>query len=435
MESASSEADRTRWSLIQRLADCHPAAITEFVVLYQPIAIRILAKKGLARVAPDDVWSEFIHRLLNSDGQKLSKVLERQKEQDADGAKRSSFRGWLVRSVIRLAWRMEAGKKMDAVGTGDVATDDDLFDAVPDAAAEEDVVEFDSLWVWCVLQDSLSRLRQRCLEKPQHHIRWDLFARWHLQPYRDQQSLPQIPSYDEMASEFKIEVKDVREGLRAARKWFGECLSEVLRAFCANEDAPEVAGLASLQDILSRTRLISPQKVLLSGSTIPPQPLALDEFSHGTECARALIGLASLDPSQLSPYELHDIWLMLTKTPLQDVLTPEEAVQARAIVWDEPIKTPVTAGQFLSAQRPPQDLLDIVRRRAKHALKRQDKTWPEAIWWTLHYACIALARRTHGTTLTDKSNADVKEGLKMVLRYSWLTPEIRSLLEDAKSQL
>jgi RNA polymerase sigma factor (sigma-70 family) len=120
----------TRPSLLLRLRDASDhAAWVEFVTLYEPVAYRLLRRRGLQDADAREVMQELFLA--------VSRHIDR-----FDPAKeRGSFRGWL-RTVTRnlvINWLKSRDRRVNAVGGTDLLT---MLHALPDEAGPESA-EFD----------------------------------------------------------------------------------------------------------------------------------------------------------------------------------------------------------------------------------------------------------------------------------------------------
>jgi RNA polymerase sigma factor (sigma-70 family) len=120
----------TRVSLLLRLRDAQDhQAWVEFVALYEPVAYRLLRRRGLQDVDARDVMQELFMA--------VSRSIDRW-----DPAKeRGAFRGWLRRVARNLVvnWLKKSERRVLATGDSDVQA---MLDMLP-ADCGPETVEFD----------------------------------------------------------------------------------------------------------------------------------------------------------------------------------------------------------------------------------------------------------------------------------------------------
>jgi RNA polymerase sigma factor (sigma-70 family) len=120
----------TRASLLLRLRDAQDhQAWVEFVALYEPVAYRLLRRRGLQDADARDVMQELFMA--------VSRSIDRW-----DPAKeRGSFRGWLRRVARNLVinWLKKSERRVLATGDSDVQA---MLDMLP-ADSGPETVEFD----------------------------------------------------------------------------------------------------------------------------------------------------------------------------------------------------------------------------------------------------------------------------------------------------
>ena len=118
------EPPATRYSLILRLRDPGDvAAWQEFVTLYEPLILRLAARKGLQDADAQDLCQEVFTA--------VARAIERW---DPDPA-RGTFRGWLSRIARNLLVNFLAGQRRQPQGSGSTSVQE-LLEAQPAADAQ-----------------------------------------------------------------------------------------------------------------------------------------------------------------------------------------------------------------------------------------------------------------------------------------------------------
>jgi RNA polymerase sigma-70 factor (ECF subfamily) len=120
----------TRASLLLRLRDPQDhQAWVEFVALYEPVAYRLLRRRGLQDADARDVMQE------------LFLAVSRSIDRWDPARERGSFRGWLQRVTRNLVinWLKRSERRVLATGDSDVQA---MLDLLP-ADSEAETVEFD----------------------------------------------------------------------------------------------------------------------------------------------------------------------------------------------------------------------------------------------------------------------------------------------------
>lgn len=120
----------TRASLLLRLRDSQDhEAWLEFVSIYEPVAYRLLRRRGLQDADAREVMQE------------LFIAVSRSIDRWDPSRERGSFRGWLARVTRNLVinWLKRRKRRVLAIGGSDLQ---EMFDRLP-AAVEPETAEFD----------------------------------------------------------------------------------------------------------------------------------------------------------------------------------------------------------------------------------------------------------------------------------------------------
>ena len=96
---------------------------------------------------------------------------------------------------------------------------------------------------------------------------------------------------------------------------------------------------------------------------------------------------------------------------------------------------PPTLAQLFSMDSPPLWLLELVKHWSKSLLRSAQPQIPKDVAYVLHYACICAGIRAGSRTITRSSDDELLNSLKLLLSYSWITPELRVLFEKTQKQL
>lgn len=152
----------TRDSLILRLSDANDAAAWEaFAAIYEPMLLRLARRWGLQDADARDLIQDVLAAVARS--------IERYEPQQQSG----SFRGWLAQIARHKFADMLAGRKRQAVGSGQ--TDVHLWLAqLPDPSATA------SRWDW-ELRRELFQWAARVVAQATHRQTWEAFERTAIQ--------------------------------------------------------------------------------------------------------------------------------------------------------------------------------------------------------------------------------------------------------------
>jgi hypothetical protein len=159
---------------------------------------------------------------------------------------------------------------------------------------------------------------------------------------------------------------------------------------------------------------------------VEPNPLAIStllDFRDVTRHAWATEELAAMFRHQLA-------------APLQlslGVLSAEVAHQLR--VADPPLNPLMTLGQLFSHERPPIELLKLVKRFAKICRGDPNNPLPSEIVMMMYYGSIAAALTRAAMPISDLPAGALRRGIKWMSNQSWVTAEMRELLREALARL
>ena len=89
-----------------------------------------------------------------------------------------------------------------------------------------------------------------------------------------------------------------------------------------------------------------------------------------------------------------------------------------------------TFRDLLTAQTPPTQLLEAVKRYAKAVAHLPDRTLPEPIARVLYLACIVVAQLRRDRNMTRHSDEKVRQGVVWALDQPWMDPDLAGVLRE-----
>jgi hypothetical protein len=90
----------------------------------------------------------------------------------------------------------------------------------------------------------------------------------------------------------------------------------------------------------------------------------------------------------------------------------------------------ITLGQLLAEQKPPVELLKLVKRFAKLCRSDPESPLPGEIVMLLYYASITVALVRLGEAISHLNGPSLRRGLSWLIAQAWIPPEIREFLKE-----
>ena len=155
----------------------------------------------------------------------------------------------------------------------------------------------------------------------------------------------------------------------------------------------------------------------------PPQPQA------------GLSTLLEFQAPHRHVWQIDDLRRMLKHqlaAPLQlslGVLSVEVAHRLRAA--NPPVQPMLSMGQLFELERPPLELLKLVKRFAKLCRDDAENALPSELVMLMYYASIAVAMTRLGTSISNLSDTALNRGLRWLAQQRWVDESTRGILEHA----
>jgi hypothetical protein len=124
----------------------------------------------------------------------------------------------------------------------------------------------------------------------------------------------------------------------------------------------------------------------------------------------------------------------LLAVPLQlslGVLSVEVAHRLRAV--NPPVQQLLSMGQLFELDRPPLELLKLVKRFAKLCRDDAENALPSELVMLMYYASIAVAMTRLGASISNLSDTALNRGLRWLAHQPWVDEPTRGILERAIS--
>lgn len=414
---SSDETSATQWSLIDAVAAGDREALNTFVERYLPAfrnyLIRVLRGD---RDDLDDLLQQFVQEKL------LEQNLAAQVNREV------GFRRFVYRSLknyvidhYRRRQRREGGK---------ISLDDEHHEHL--AAEDSDADVFDLAWADYVLREALQRVRRECLTKDQHRI-WNIFESRLLRPLRD--NVPPA-SYDDLQRQYDFDSPvQAANALETAKRKLRLQLQTVIAEYTGRDSASIDSELGSLRNALAQAGA----RPVAATPDISSDHFSTEESFLGSSDAARRLTLA-LDLAQFdSPLWLPDESAEILRDELQSSLEaacddPDflRSFREKARTADS---LPPNLSTLFSMNSPPLWLLELVKRWSKSLLRSTQPPIPKEVAYVLHYACICTGILAGSRSVTRSSDTELLNSLKLLLSYSWIETELRTLFEQTQSRL
>lgn len=393
----------TRWSLVAQAADPDAGvsgpAIEELLRCYYSPMRAYLVRRGMKTEDADDCLQDFVL------GKFLNGFLDREWKD------KQRFRAFLkhclkhflisrARHENRSANRPNQGADLEQSHLNAIAID---HDQAADA--------LDADWARTVLELTLVRMQEE-LATSGRLVRWQVFVERFLRPTL---TSAEAVSYDELVVGLGFEnQRQVENVLINEKRRFGRLLASVVGEYAGGLDDAE----NELRDL---KRIVSAANDL--GIRIPGDSTDVSVIQQSM----------SIVLDQGLP-ELTAMRAAGAKEQLAALLYSRVGDLRGPVSGNEPWKT-FTIAEVLSADSPPPDGLDRIRRFSKALIRQQPEDQTLKVHLLLYHACIAACRIRTSSTISSLSDSDILAAASGHLAEQWFEEPFVELFNDVRLKL
>jgi len=152
----------------------------------------------------------------------------------------------------------------------------------------------------------------------------------------------------------------------------------------------------------------------------------------GRQAVSTFLDLQQFQRHEWGPTELRDMLRHQLAAPLQLSLGIFSGQVAHEIRQARPAPDPLmTMHDLLHHQKPPLELLRLVKRFAKSCRNDPENPLPGEIVMLLYYASIGMAMMRLGEQISGLPRGALRRGLRWVSSQGWVDDEMRTLLRQA----
>ncbi len=416
-DSPGLDSQPTHWSLVEAVAAGNRDALEQFLDRYLDVFRHYLTCS--IRCEPDvidDLLQQFLQvKLLE---QNIVSRVERG----------SGFRQFIYQSLknfVRDYFRSERRRT-----SKQIRLDDEPCEHL--AAEQVDHDTFDVAWADHLLREVLQRVRRECLEKKQPGV-WSIFEARLLRPLRD--GLPPLP-YEELRRQFRFKSPvQAANALETAKRKMRVHLHELITEYVGGDARSIQSELVELRKTLAAAK---PRR-LTANAEISTGHSGLDESVLSSQDASLrltrVLNLSQLDSPLWLPDEAEEILRDELNCSIESACDDDKFLTAFREHTLAAGNLPRTLLELFSMAEPPRWLLELVKKWSKSLLRMANPPLPQEVAYVLHVSCICSGLRAGMRSITRSSNADIRNNLDSILAFLWIGPDLRQLLEVAKTHL